>query len=157
MTVKTAKPLTGRKVLAITVAAFGVILAANMAMLFAALGSFPGLEVKNSYVASQSFDRDRAAQAALGWTAKVTYAPGRLTLVVTDAQGGMVTPQITSAIVSRPTHIKDDQILAFAPGTDGLVSPVQLAPGNWQLRLQAQAPDGTRFLQRLDLTVPDRS
>jgi len=153
----TAKPLTGRKVLAITVTAFGVILAANMTLLYSALGSFPGLEVKNSYVASQSFDRDRAAQLALDWTADVAYTQGRLTLAITGADGAPVTPRIVSAIVGRATHVKDDQILAFAPGPSGLVSPARLAPGNWQLRLVAEAADGTRFLQRLSLTVPEAS
>ena len=58
------KPLTGRKVLLIAVAAFGVVIAANLAMLLAATGTFPGLVVKNSYVASQGFDAKTAAQRA---------------------------------------------------------------------------------------------
>ena len=154
MTEKAVKPLTGRKVLFITVSAFAVIFSANMALLFSALGSFPGLEVKNSYVASQSFDNDRAAQQALGWTAKVSYATGRLTLTVTDRAGETVPPRIVSALVGRATHVKDDQQLAFGPGNPGLVSPALLGPGLWQVRLVAEAPDGTRFAQRLALTVP---
>ena len=47
--------------------AFGVIIAVNLTLAFNAVRTFPGLEVKNSYVASQSFDADRAAQNALGW------------------------------------------------------------------------------------------
>ena len=46
------KELTGRKVLAITVGFFAVIIAVNLFMAFKAVGTFPGLEVKNSYVAS---------------------------------------------------------------------------------------------------------
>ena len=61
-----ARELTGRHVLAITLAAFGVIIAVNMVMAVKAVSTFPGLETPNSYVASQRFDRDRAAQAALG-------------------------------------------------------------------------------------------
>ena len=51
--------LTGGHVLAMFVAMFGVIITVNMILAFSAVKTFPGLEVKNSYVASQSFDRDR--------------------------------------------------------------------------------------------------
>jgi nitrogen fixation protein FixH len=47
--------------------AFGLIIAVNLTLAFNAIRTFPGLEVKNSYVASQSFDRDRQAQTALDW------------------------------------------------------------------------------------------
>ncbi|MEM8869660.1 MAG: FixH family protein [Pseudomonadota bacterium] len=153
----TVKPLTGRKVFAITLGCFAVIFGANMALLYSALGSFPGLEVKNSYVASQSFDRHRAAQQALGWEASVSYAPGRIALRVTDRSGQMVTPRILSASVGRATHVKDDQQLAFGPSAEGMVSPARLSPGFWQVRLVAEAADGTRFAQRLALRVPDPS
>ena len=48
--------LTGRKVFFITAGAFAVIIGVNVTMAVLAVGTFPGLEVKNSYVASQSFD-----------------------------------------------------------------------------------------------------
>ena len=70
-----ARELTGRHVLAITLAAFGVIIAVNMVMAFKAVSPFPGLETPNSYVASQVFDRERTAQAALGWTVSLLPAP----------------------------------------------------------------------------------
>ena len=41
--------------------AFGVIIAVNLTLAYQAVATFPGLEVKNSYVASQSFDVDREA------------------------------------------------------------------------------------------------
>ena len=55
------KQLTGRKVLLIMCSAFAVIIGVNLTLAFQAVATFPGLEVKNSYVASQSFDDDRAA------------------------------------------------------------------------------------------------
>ena len=50
------RPLTGKHVLAITLVAFGVIIGVNVLMAVKAVGTFPGLEVANSYVASQDFD-----------------------------------------------------------------------------------------------------
>ena len=65
--------ITGKHVLAITVSAFAVIIGVNVVMAWKAISTFPGLEVKNSYVASQTFDADRAAQQALGWTLVPEY------------------------------------------------------------------------------------
>ncbi|MSU89604.1 nitrogen fixation protein FixH [Rhodobacteraceae bacterium 2CG4] len=150
----TGRPLTGRTVLGITAAGFAVVIGANMALVWAALGSFPGLEVRNSYVASQGFDRERAAQRALGWTARVSYRPGRVTLVVLDRDGARVLPAAITASVGRATHMAQDRALAFAPGAGGLVAPARLEPGPWQVRIAATAADGTGFRQRLDLRVP---
>ena len=64
--------LKGKHVLGIAVGAFGVIIAVNLVMAYQAISTFPGLEVANGYVASQTFDADRKAQEALGWTAVLT-------------------------------------------------------------------------------------
>ena len=59
--------LTGWHVLAIFVGCFSVIVTVNLTLAYNAVATFPGLEVKNSYVASQHFDAERRAQEALGW------------------------------------------------------------------------------------------
>lgn len=74
---KPVKPLTGRKVLMILLAAFGTILAVNMTLLYNAVKTFPGLEVKNSYVASQTFDDRDIAQRALGWHRRSNTRTGK--------------------------------------------------------------------------------
>ena len=56
--------LTGWHVLAIFVGAFGVIIGVNVALAWNAVATFPGLEVDNSYIASQTFDDRREAQEA---------------------------------------------------------------------------------------------
>ena len=61
------REITGRHVLLGMVGAFGVIITVNVVMAWQAVSTFPGLEVKNSYVASQTFDAERKAQLALGW------------------------------------------------------------------------------------------
>lgn len=156
MTTKDPRPLTGRKVFAITVAAFGVVIGANMALTFAAIDTFPGLEVKNGYVASQSFDRERAAQEALGWTARIEYEPGRLTLLLTGPDGLPVQPAKLGGVVGRPTTEAADQELLFAPGPQGFTAPLRLEDGNWDVNLHAVAQDGTAFRQRLQLHLGQR-
>ena len=61
------KEIKGWHVATVFVLAFSVIISVNLVLAFNAVRTFPGLEVKNSYVASQSFDEDRATQLALNW------------------------------------------------------------------------------------------
>ena len=146
-------PLTGRKVLFITVAFFGVIIAVNIFMAVKAVGTFPGLEVKNSYVASQSFDRERAAQQALGWTLETTYRDGRLMLDFRDRSGAPAPVAELSATVGRTTVSVDDLKPEFVRVGDIFEARAPLTEGKWMVLLEAFAEDGTRFHQRIDLFV----
>ncbi len=58
------KTLTGWHVFVMFGFGFGTIIAVNLTLAFNAVRTFPGLEVKNAYVASQGFDADRKAQGA---------------------------------------------------------------------------------------------
>ena len=147
-------PLTGRHVAAIFGSAFLVIIAVNLTLATQAVRTFPGLEVKNSYIASQSFDRDRAAQEALGWVVSAEINAGKLFLHV-DGPDGPVQPQIITARLGRATHVGADRDLTFLHDGSRFESAVgALAPGNWNLRLEALSPEGTEFRQRIILEVP---
>ena len=148
-----AKPLTGRKVFFITASAFGVIILVNLVMAAAAVGTFPGLETKNSYVASQKFDADRAAQLALGWNVSAEVKDGLLRLAITDSNGIPVAPASLSATLGRATHVGDDRTPEFTFDGAALVAAADLEPGNWNLRLRALASDGTEFRQRVVIYV----
>jgi nitrogen fixation protein FixH len=145
--------LTGRHVALGTVAAFGVIVAVNMLLAWKAIATFPGLEVANGYIASQTFDAERRAQQALGWTLAASHTDGTLRLHLTDAAGVPVRAGTLTVLVGRPTAAAQDQhpVLAF-DGSDW-TAPLSLARGRWMLLVEATAPDGTRFRQRLDLVV----
>lgn len=149
----TTKPLTGRKVFAITASAFTVIIGVNVFMAWNAIRTFPGLEVKNSYVASQSFDAQRAAQQALGWTAEATLDGNELVLSLVT-EDGLPAPTISvQAVLGRPTHVRDDIAPEFERVAGSYRTEVDLAPGSWDLRVVALAADGTEFNQRLPLYV----
>lgn len=147
------RELTGKHVLAITVSFFGVIIAVNMVLAVQAVRTFPGLEVKNGYVASQTFDAERRAQEALGWTLVQTYEAGKLRLVMTDADGLPAPVTGLDVLVGRTTASNDDRVPAFARVAGGYEADVTLPMGKWMLRVEAVAPDGTVFRQRLDLFV----
>lgn len=147
------KPLTGRKVFFITAGAFGVILAANLTLAYSAIGTFPGLETKNSYVESQNFNIDRDAQLALGWDVALDHDGETLRLSIKDSYGNAVSPKLLQYTLGRATHVQDDVEPDFVWKGEAFEAPLTLAPGNWNLRLRAEAPDGTLFRQRIVLYV----
>ena len=152
---KPARPLTGWHVLAMFVAFFAVIIAVNVGLAWKAISTFPGLEVDNSYVASQTFNAEMAAQKALGWALTPTYDPGAGVLrpAFTDAAGQPVTVAALEVLVGRTTEAAQDIMPAFVQ-TDGVYfAPAHLAFGKWMLAVTALAADGTLFRQRIELFV----
>ena len=145
--------LTGRHVLAITISAFAVVIGVNITLAYQAVATFPGLEVKNSYVASQSFDADRDAQQNLGWSLNNAYQPGLLRLQFTDANGQTAPVTGLAVLVGRATVAKDDQKPVFVLENGAFSTPLDLGPGKWIMQVTAFAADGTAFRQRIDLMV----
>lgn len=145
--------LKGKHVLAITVGAFAVIIAVNLTLAFKAVSTFPGLEVKNSYVASQGFNTRKAAQEALGWTLAPSYAEGRVDLAFTDRDGQPVQVQELEVLIGRTTSTTDDARPEFAVQGDVYSAALDLGRGKWMVKVTARAPDGTLFEQRSELFV----
>ncbi len=148
-------PITGPKFFAIFASFFVVIIAVNIYMARAAILTFPGLEVKNSYVASQNFDRERAAQLALGWEVHATVHQGQLVVKITDAAGQPVEAATLTGTFGRPTTVRDDQTPAFVFDGVAFSAPVTAGPGQWNFRMEAVAQDGTPFHQRLVVHVEE--
>lgn len=147
------REITGRKVLYMALGAFGVIIAANLALAIAAIGTFPGIEVANGYVASQSFERERAAQQRLGWAAKAGYADGRLSLAVNDRGGHAVRLSELSVKIGRPTTEADDATPLMTQTATGFYADMALAPGLWRVDVAATGANGAPFRQQLTIEV----
>ncbi|SMO67377.1 FixH family protein [Ruegeria faecimaris] len=147
------RKFTGKHALAVFVASFGVIITVNLVLAYSAVKTFPGLEVKNSYVASQEFNERLKEHQALGWFIRAEISGGLLILHITDQTGAPVKVADLQAVVGRATHVKDD----FAPGFtfDGTAyaTPASLGPGNWNIRLVAKDHSGAEFAQRVPLYV----
>lgn len=145
------RPLTGRMVLAITVTAFGIIIAVNLVMAWFAVETFPGLEVDNSYVASQGFNQRLHDQQALGWTTDAELIGGHLIVRITGRDGQPAPVATISAILGRPTTEREDTTpdLRFEGGA--FVADVDVDYGNWDLRIDARAGDNTEYTYRVGL------
>ena len=139
------RPLTGKHVLVMMVAFFGVIIAVNVTMAMMAKGTWTGLVVKNSYVASQQFNAslERAtAQRKRRWIDRLVYADGAAVLTLTDAAGSAVTLERATVQVGRPASEHADRSVELAQRDGSYQAELNLAPGIWAIRISAQTADG---------------
>ena len=147
--------MTGPKVLAIMLAAFGTVIAVNLTLAWSAVSTFPGLEVKNSYVASQNFNAELAAQQALGWDVSADVWTGdELVLSITG-------PTATPRRWPRWTHAGRGDPCPRRPAPGVRVPERGLPrPGRYLARELEHPPardraDGTLFQQRVVLHVEE--
>ncbi|MEQ6202745.1 FixH family protein [Sulfitobacter sp. HNIBRBA2951] len=132
--------------------AFAVIIGVNLTLAYQAVRTFPGLEVRNSYIASQSFDTNRTAQTALGWDVSATLTDHTLSLIVLE-DGTPVAPVVEQATFGRATNVQFDETPEFTFDGQALRAQVIAGEGNWNLRLKLRAADGTLFQQRVIVEV----
>ena len=146
--------ITGKHVLFGMIGAFSVIIGVNVFMAVSAVRTFPGLEVKNSYVASQNFNADKAAQVALGWTIETDTHEELFRVSIRDENGDPVEVKTISGTIGRATSVVEDQTPEFVfDGQAYEAHTGKLGEGNWNFRMIATALDGTEFKQRIVLNV----
>lgn len=132
-----AGQFTGRHMAAILVCGFAVVIGVNFFMARAAVGTFGGTVVENSYVASQHFNRwlnEAEKERALGWSAALSRtADGRVALTTTGAPAG-------SAVRADARHplgrLPDVRLDFAASGPNRYVSTAPLPAGRWILRIE---------------------
>ena len=122
------KPLTGRKVLFMLVAFFGVVIAVNVLMAKLAIETLPGTEVDSAYSASLAYEDEIAAardQNARNWKvdAHIQRGPdGGATLQVEarDNSGLPMTGLNFQGRFERPADRRADQAVALAEVASGV-------------------------------------
>ena len=129
--------LTGRKVLLMALAGFGLVLAVNGAFVWLALDGFSGLSRPNAYREGLHYNDELAAaaeQQARGWRSRYTLEAGRLVLDVVLPDGTPVTGLTLTARLGRPATDDFDQTLALTETQPGrYLAAVALAPGQWSV------------------------
>lgn len=140
--------IKGWHVLVAFFGAFSIIISVNLTLAFNAVATFPGLVVKNSYVAGQGFDDRRAAQQALEWDVAAQLSGSKLILSMTS-DGIPVRADIEEAVFAKPTHTSSDQHLDFTFTGQYYEAPVIADEGKWILILKARATNGTLFDRRI--------
>ena len=132
--------LNGWHAFAMFAAFFGVVIAVNLTMARLAISSFGGVQVENSYVASQHFNtwlREARDERALGWQAQVVRrADGHVAVTV----AGAPQPLAVTATARHPLGRLPDRALLFHRADDGAyVSAETLPAGRWIVRVQVTA------------------
>lgn len=136
----TPRPFTGRRMAAILVAFFGVVIAVNVVNARFAGATFGGEVVENSYVASQQYNRwldEAKAERALGWSAVTAWRPdGRIVVAVRGAPRDVV----VKAMARHPLGRLADRGLTFDRIGEGRFLSRQALPDErWNLRLTLAA------------------
>lgn len=128
---------TGKHMLAIMFAFFGVIITVNITMAWFASNSWTGLVVSNSYVASQHFNEELAAareQHARGWKSAIAYRENRLSLKLVDETENPVVLDHLIAVAGRPATEIADRTVEFDYAGGGLwIAEANLGHGLWKL------------------------
>ncbi len=125
---------------------FGTIISVNLFLAYQANHSWTGLVVKNSYHASQTFDKDtkeRQEQLELGWKAVTNYEGGRFEINLVDAAGQAISNVQATAMIGRPAHENDDRKVILSESAKGrYVVDTPLASGLWQADITVAGPTG---------------
>jgi nitrogen fixation protein FixH len=133
------RTFTGWHMTSILVSFFAIVIAVNLTMARFATGTFGGVVVENSYVASQNYNRwlDAAdRQAKLGWTHKLTLDHQRR-LIVSTSKNGAVLPALTArGQAIHPLGRSKPLQLSFERDSNGnLRAREPLPSGRWHVRI----------------------
>jgi nitrogen fixation protein FixH len=112
------RPFTGAHMLAVVGLFFGTVIGVNLVMATVAVRTFPGLNAKNGYVASQTYNLlldDAAAQEERGWRAEVGTRGGALHVKLRDRSGAALHGLTVTALAGRPATASADHLVKLFP------------------------------------------
>ena len=139
------KTFTGIHMFFAMFAFFAVIIAVNITMATFAMGSWTGLVVKNSYVASQKFNRELEAarlQRESGFHSKLTYSSGKIEFVLLDRNSQRVKLDQAYVEIGRPAFEQSDMKLDLVQNHQNTFNlPINLAAGIWALKIHGIMDD----------------
>jgi nitrogen fixation protein FixH len=150
------REFTGRHMLMIMVAFFGVIISVNFTMAWLAGHSWTGLVVKNSYVASQGFNkklRQARAQNSRGWRTRLSYEKGIFRFRLADRNSQPVDIASLALSVGRPATETEDRVIALRQMQQGTyTAEYRLGPGLWDVVI-AGGQSGRPYRYEKRLTI----
>jgi nitrogen fixation protein FixH len=150
------RPLTGRSVLMMLLAFFGIMLLANFIMARQAVKTFSGLDADNPYDSGLAYNKEVAAakvQAALAWSVDLTQTAGsgatQLTATVKDKEGQPVSGLDVTMRFIYPSTRKFDREVAAVAVADGVYSgSAELIGGKWDVEVDLKRNGERQFRSR---------
>jgi nitrogen fixation protein FixH len=157
-TLASPRQLTGRKVLFMLLAFFGVVIGVNLIMMRLAIQTLPGTEVDSAYSASLAYESEIAAahdQNARNWRVDAHIArdsAGGATVQVEarDRNGVPMSGLKFHGRFERPADRRADQRVALAEVGTGVYrgNAAGIPAGQWDLVLEGEAAGQRMFLSR---------
>ena len=142
MSIKAERKLTGRHVLLMLLAFFGVMLAVNAYFVVMAVTSFRGEDVPRSYRQGLEYNQTltaRGLQNELGWTAQVNKTEAQIILAFHDAEGRPLNHLNIEAKLRHPVDTARDLPLTFIQDSKGrYAADIKALNGRWLLVAKAQ-------------------
>lgn len=138
-TMKPARELKGKHVLAIFIAFFGVVIAVNMVMFRAATSTFGGVETDSAYKVGLAYNSELDAarkQAALGWNVSARVDGERVIVDVHDRDGQIVPALDGDVLLAWPADRRLDRkgtLNALNAGRYEAQLDKALPPGQWDV------------------------
>ena len=157
------REIRGIHVLLALLSFFGIIIIVNVAFALVAVRSFPGEDVRRSYLQGLRYNdtlAERRAQASLGWRASAALsasADGAVLNVGLATQDRRPLDGLTlRGALQWPTDSRRDQALVFESVGAGIYAARlgDLPPGRWRLRAHAEDPSGAALDIESELTWP---
>jgi nitrogen fixation protein FixH len=151
MSTVTTFRVRGWHVLLMMLAFFGAVIAVNVVFAVVAVQSFPGEDVRRSYLQGIQYNNtleERRMQAALGWQATARLAPSAdgalLEVTLRDRNGAAIEGASVAGELQWPTTDSFDRTATFeSVGGGRYVAPLaDLHPGRWRLRARAERDSG---------------
>jgi nitrogen fixation protein FixH len=125
---------------------FGTIILVNATLAVFATGTWTGLVVENSYVASQHYNEKleaAEAQTARGWQDSLAYSNDRLSFTLRDAEGAPIMAERVTATIGRPAYeALDHELILGATSPGHYAAQDVLAPGYWDVTVRATTAAG---------------
>ncbi len=157
-----ARPLTGRMVLFMLLAFFGVIITVNMVMLGLASSTFSGRGDSNAYVAGISHNKSLAAareQDKRAWKVDVSLnriAVGRSVISIARSDSGVSANTDVTVRFQHPTSGSRDRVVTLASvSANAWRAAIELPAGVWDIVIEMRSGGAIVFMSRDRIVASD--
>jgi nitrogen fixation protein FixH len=138
---------TGRHMLAVMLAFFGVIIGVNVTLAWYASSSWSGLVVENTYVASQQFNgkaEAMRAMAASGIVGEISVRDGLIAYSLRNRDGSPATADEVAVHFRRPVGDRQDFAATLSAAGAGRFEAMHAVPaGEWIVEIVSRRGEST--------------
>ena len=161
----TGRPLTGRAVLFMLIAFFGVVIGVNLLMMRLAIDTLPGTDVESAYRASLAYEHEIQTaheQDSRHWRVEATVARSGIEgadirISVQDKNGAPMTGLDFSGRLERPTDKRADRAVTLTEVGAGIYKgrAEGVPAGQWNFVLEGDARGKRVFRSRNRVLLGD--